>query len=286
MKIISEILRHPANRDDQLAALVRAVKWQIEKRITKRPFDLPYHGLKLRCYPDSHSASRAIYFGGLPDYREMKFMIDYLRAGDRFIDAGANVGLYTILGASLVGPSGHVDAFEPQESVAKILLESVALNGLTNVIVHQLGLSDVGGEAYFDKTLDDCTAHISNSSSSRYRTKIGVCRLDEQLANVPYAMAKFDIEGFEPFAIRGASNWIHSGNLPVMLVEMAGYSKRHGISTNDLITELEGLGYFTAVYCPERRCLHRTVKPWEIPVDNVLAISVNHEAFVAQRLIA
>ena len=202
MKLFSEIWTHPANRKAPFRALMRAIHWQITKRLTGRPYDISYHGLKLRCYPDSHSASRAVYFSGLPDYREMRFILDFLRPGDQFIDVGANVGLYTLLALSAVGPTGYVHAFEPNPTVIRILNESLQLNAVENVAIHAIGLADTEGVAGFALTDDDCTAHIVGLSPSPARTEIPIGRLDQILDNVPYAMAKFDIEGYEPFSIR------------------------------------------------------------------------------------
>src|SRR6266542_1227032 len=104
------IWEHPANRNNRIAAVAKAALWQAYKRTIRRPLDLTvYGGLRLRAYPDSHEPGRFIYYGGLPDYEEMTFMCRYLRQGDRFIDGGANVGAYTLLAASLVGPTGSVD---------------------------------------------------------------------------------------------------------------------------------------------------------------------------------
>lgn len=285
MKLVSEILKHPANQCSPVSRLTRAVYWQLYKKLTGRAKDISYHGLTLRCYPNNHSASRAIYFSELPDYREMRFILDYLRPGDKFIDAGANIGLYTLLALSVVESTGHVHAFEPNRETANRLLETLRLNLVNNVTVHQMGLSDASGTVDFNLTQDDCTAHISAcSSSSTSGSMIDVVRLDEHLDDSQYAMAKFDIEGYEPFAIRGMCRWLRNGNPPVMQIEAAGYSKRYGVSTEEIIAELHGFGYFTAVYCPDNYSLQRTNCPWKIPADNILAISEKYESFVMQRL--
>lgn len=281
--LVRDIVHHPANRKRRTASLLRAVRWQVFKRLTGRPYDLSYHGMILRCHPSSHSASRALYFSSLPDYREMRFMLDFLRPGDRFIDAGANVGLYTLLALSVVGDSGYVHAFEPNATVAAMLRETVNLNGSTNVTVHEIGLADEQGEAAFCLEGEDCTAHIVSTSHGN-QSEIPIGRLDHILENVPFALMKLDIEGYEPFAIKGASAWTRNHNPPVMLIEMAGYSSRHGVSTSDFIRSLAEMGYFTAVYDPNLRRLIRTNKPWEVPAENVLAVSCEREDFVLQRL--
>ena len=46
---------------------------------------------------------------------EIAFLRRSLRSGDIFLDIGANGGVYTVIGAKLVGSEGHVYAFEPGE---------------------------------------------------------------------------------------------------------------------------------------------------------------------------
>ena len=75
--------------------------------------------MTLRCYPDSPSASAMIYCHDSPDFHEMNFIRRYLRAGDTFLDIGANIGVYSLLAASRVGPSGRVVAFEPAKQASK-----------------------------------------------------------------------------------------------------------------------------------------------------------------------
>jgi len=246
---------------------------------------IDFHGLRLPCHPDSHSSSKAIYFSGLPDYREMRFMLDYLRPGDSFLDVGANVGLYTLLAISAIGATGHVHAFEPGEIPARRLQEAIDLNRFRNCTLHQVAASDVRGTASFDVTDDDCTAYIRSKDEVRSDlAQIETVRLDEVLADESFAMAKFDIEGFEPFAIRGASAMLRVGNPPVIQLEMAGYSKRHGISTTQFISELDAFGYECAYYEPETHSLHVTSRPWEVPVENVLAVHRRSRDEVTRRL--
>ena len=45
---------------------------------------------------------------------EIQLLKDILLAGMTFIDVGANIGLYTLIGSRLVGEFGNVWAFEPE----------------------------------------------------------------------------------------------------------------------------------------------------------------------------
>ena len=72
-------------------------------------------------------------------------MRQVLGAGGTFVDAGANIGWFSLLGASLVGPTGHVVAIEPNPLNVALLRQSARDNGFDNVDVMVVALSDEGG---------------------------------------------------------------------------------------------------------------------------------------------
>jgi len=47
------------------------------------------------------------------EWDELRYLQNKLRPGDVFIDVGANIGLWTLVAATSVGPSGRVFSFEP-----------------------------------------------------------------------------------------------------------------------------------------------------------------------------
>ena len=68
-----------------------------------------------------------------------------LRRGGTFLDIGANIGWFSLLGAALVGPSGRVVAIEPNPVNVAILTSSLKENGFTNVEVLAVAASDRSG---------------------------------------------------------------------------------------------------------------------------------------------
>ena len=68
-----------------------------------------------------------------------------LRPGDTFVDIGANFGLVSLVGAKAVGPTGQAHSFEPQPDLAMMLRNSSAMNGLGQLTVHEVALSDEDG---------------------------------------------------------------------------------------------------------------------------------------------
>jgi len=65
-----------------------------------------------------------------------------LRPGDGVVDAGANLGSYTIPFAERVGREGKVLAFEPFRWLHQLVTANVALNGLSNVWTYNMALGE------------------------------------------------------------------------------------------------------------------------------------------------
>src|SRR4051812_19210167 len=110
MRRALEIVRHPSNRGHLAGTLQRMARFRYGV-VRNRPVDLTVlGGMKLRCYPDSNIARSVAYYGVAPDFATMRFMEQYLRPGDAVLDVGANIGLYSVIAAALVGASGKVHA--------------------------------------------------------------------------------------------------------------------------------------------------------------------------------
>jgi FkbM family methyltransferase len=283
--IAGSIWRHPANRGRRLRSIGRFLGWQFVKRALKRPVVIDFHDRRLKCYPDSTSTSAALYFSGFPDYWEMKFLQAYLRPGDHFLDIGANTGVYSILASAYIGEAGHIDAFEPFERTARRVEEQAALNGLRNVSVHRFAVCDRDAEVGFGYSGTDATMHLQRPGEGEAgAVRVKGVRLDSFEPYRAYAVGKIDIEGAEPLAFEGARDRLAAANPPVWLLELAGYSRLYGVSSDEVLERLALAGYDCAVFHPGANRLEYTTAPWELGVQNVLAISRQHAAQVGARL--
>ncbi|MFP3131163.1 MAG: FkbM family methyltransferase, partial [Nitrososphaeria archaeon] len=73
-------------------------------------------------------------------------LLSNIKEGDIVIDAGANIGLFSILASFKVKDEGGVIAIEPEPNNLKILMQNVKLNRLDNVIVIPKALYDKAGK--------------------------------------------------------------------------------------------------------------------------------------------
>ena len=68
-----------------------------------------------------------------------------IRPGDTVVDVGANVGFFSILAASLVGPTGWVVALEPQPDTFNQLQRNIQISGMKNIRARQVAVSERKG---------------------------------------------------------------------------------------------------------------------------------------------
>ncbi len=149
-----------------------------------------------------------------------------LRAGSAAVDGGALVGMHTGAMARLVGPAGHVLAFEPVPDLAAGLRRQFAES--PQVVVHEKALSDREGLASFQ--------HIVNepSLSSLLKRDLGPPYSDQQtevlevmqttldcFANIPIRFIKLDLEGYDYFALLGARTLL-AQHRPIVAFEFGG----------------------------------------------------------------
>jgi FkbM family methyltransferase len=66
----------------------------------------------------------------------------HVRSGDVFIDIGSNIGYFSLLASSIVGPTGRVYAFEPTSYAFNKMLLNISLNSFTNIFPSKLAISD------------------------------------------------------------------------------------------------------------------------------------------------
>jgi FkbM family methyltransferase len=199
-RFLRVVQRHPGI-DRRLAALARFVKRQTHKRIVGGELVVPWEGLQLAVAPDSPAAASAYYFGR-PDWWEFDFLERFLRPGDTVIDVGANVGVYTLFLAKLVGPGGAVLACEPDAHNLAALRANLARNRLRQVEAVAAAVGDREGTVHFlsGRQTQSRIAATGEpaSATTTLVTMDGLCRGRSPV------FAKVDVEGFEDAVLRGA----------------------------------------------------------------------------------
>jgi FkbM family methyltransferase len=131
-----------------------------------------------------------------------------VRPGNRVLDIGANIGYYTLHFARLVGPQGHVFAFEPDPQNFALLKSNVRQNRYTNVTLVQKAVWSCSKKIRLFRNNENRGDHRTyESSHPRESVEVDAIALDDFFSDDdgPIDFIKFDIQGAEGAAFQGMS---------------------------------------------------------------------------------
>jgi FkbM family methyltransferase len=171
--------------------------------VDRRDVDLKLSGFDVRVQTFSSQ---------LGSYADIFFLGEYEKvpgfettAGQTVIDAGANVGFFSLRHAQNVGPSGRVFAFEPNPQVFELLQRNMARNGLTQVRCLASALGEQVSEVRFHADPRGTSlGHVATESEGGdpvLCTTLDALVEQEQLSRID--LLKMDVEGYEPHILRG-----------------------------------------------------------------------------------
>ena len=143
----------------------------------------------------------------LPFEHELKEYFTTHVKGD-FIDVGANIGLYTVMMARKLDRDSTVIAFEPDRSNFETMEVNVHLNGIGNVILHNLGLWFEEGELplFANPKNPLMKAHLTLKPTQKLQGQVvQVDTLDHimETRDVQCNLIKIDVEGAEVEVLKG-----------------------------------------------------------------------------------
>lgn len=227
-----------------LTSLRRLLGWTLRGLVSDEvTFSTP-DGLHFVSSPHNFTAL-VLYIEGRKDAEMDRFIGRHLRLGDIFVDAGANIGAYTVPAATRVGPTGRVVAVEAHPRTFGYLQRAVAMNRLDNVTPLNVALGDAPGEVVFAYvSANPGESHVAAGTDGGQ--KVAVVTLDAALAGLgigPVAYLKIDVEGYEPMVLAGARATIAaSPRIAVQTELVARHLQRYGGSIAAVAAFFGGLG--------------------------------------------
>lgn len=216
--------------------------------LSKKRFSRPY--IKRKCI---EGVSFDFYIGDAdgmvwydttctdPFWPEMRLIKDNLIShGDVILDVGAHHGCTAILFSNWTGSSGRVIAIEPNPSNVQIIKTNIEINHLDNIEVLNVAVGEEKGRLNLS---------IKNSNSFLIKGEdplsipVDIIALDS-LSDVTPDFIKFDVEGADVLALRGAKNILKT--YPKLAIEIHKDSLSKYSTTLD---ELLSLVDFDAYDC-------------------------------------
>lgn len=165
---------------------------------------------------------------------EQKALAGRLRPGMVFYDGGANIGLFTLMAARLVGESGRVFSFEPEPEVAARLKENSRQNLFSCVTVVEAALYSRTGKIRFGRannleSLDRGTGRVMEGGTQASGANVQAIALDDFVTDHPEPdVLKLDVEGAEVEVLQGARKLLQRRN-PAVVCELHSQECEAGV---------------------------------------------------------
>ncbi|MGB5695999.1 MAG: FkbM family methyltransferase [Polyangiales bacterium] len=194
------------------------------------------HGFRIRFYPSSISA--ALWSDPESRSADEDFVWAVLRAGDRYIDAGANIGQLALAASNRVGRGGEVIAIEAHPEIFRFLEGNAELNHTTNLTTLHCALGAGPGEVALTTRRSDDQNYISDGGTVRVQMRT----LDELVAPRPTRLLKLDVEGYELPVLQGATAVLD--HTEIVYCELStGNCRRFGYAPREVEQLLLGKGF-------------------------------------------
>ena len=189
-----------------------------------------------------------LYREGVWEPDETAFLLVSLKEGMVFVDIGANVGYYTILASELVGRSGKVFAFEPDNRNFSLLDQNIKKNECGNVVAIQKAVSDETGKLrlYRSKSnFGDHRTYAAWGEASPPSRLIEATSLDDFFSSgVRIDFLKMDIQGAEYAAFVGMKRVLQENHDIILLLEFTPVLlSEAGASPLQFLQELRRSGF-------------------------------------------
>jgi FkbM family methyltransferase len=214
--------------------------------------------------PRIHTLSRsgvAFLFTSLPESDEStQTYLSALqpRPGETVLDLGAYCGASAYFIAKLVGDSGLVLSFEPDEENFRALIKNIRTHALANVTAIPKGVWSETTTLTFQSEGNMGSAAASITGRETNLKKVSVLSLADVAALCSgrrIDAIKMDIEGAELAVLRHAGEFLLAHRLPRLVIEPHFIDGR--MVTEELRTILHGYGYQT-------RLLSQGVQNWPL----------------------
>ena len=176
---------------------------------------------------------------------EMLYVSKILGRKRRFLDIGANIGIYSY---HFKNSFEHIDAFEPLEELSHLKSDRNC-----SLSIHNVALSNKTGEVnlyipYLNGLLDFGLASLEKRDAACEVRAVKVATLDSYNFH-DVDLIKIDVEGHEKSVIEGALKII-KGSMPILIVEIEQrHITCHISDVFDYISSLNYDGFFLLNEC-------------------------------------
>lgn len=171
-------------------------------------------------YVCDQNTLRSIHDDGMCEPEVSWLMHKVLREGDRVIDIGANIGVFSLLMSQLVGKSGAVIAFEPTAATFQKLRENLKINRANNVLPICQALWDKPEVVKLHMERDSGRNSLRRTPNTISSTKLDATTLGAAFSFPACRLIKMDAEGAEERIMLGAPHLAVPCKTPYIVSEL------------------------------------------------------------------
>jgi FkbM family methyltransferase len=200
---------------------------------------------------------------GVWEPAETRYLQATLRAGQTFVDVGANIGYFSVLAGGLVGPTGTVIAVEPEARNLDLLHRNLWRNGCTGARVIPYAAGSRPAEMSLALDEENRGAHrLVPAGHPEAGAPARCIRLDD-VVPAQVDVIKVDAQGYDHDVLDGLRHTLAANPEAIVLVELSHFELgRRGLGCAEVVRRYEALDFCLAML--ERDGSLRTVSAEEI----------------------
>lgn len=221
----------------RVPVLGRCVSWAGEKLVPRgsRTWVQVQNGAAKGLWLNLNPRTGQTYFDGGGELEVQAALEQHVRPGMTVYDVGANIGLFSMIAARLVGEHGRVVAFEADPEIAARLREHLSRNAFRQAIVEETAVWSEARRVYFERA-DPATSPDRGlgrvvETGKQNSVEVTAISLDEYVqSHAAPDFVKCDVEGAEIEVFRGARRLLREKR-PVIVCEMHSEENRRSLTS-------------------------------------------------------
>lgn len=232
---------------------IQSLKFFLYKRILRKKFlnaTDTFYNLNFDIEINDAIGRKIFKRGSLhPEHAQVLLSLPYTD-GDIILDIGANIGWYSIVLRNNIKQKVKIFAFEPEPQNFQLLEKNISNNDVNNIVPVNKAVAEKTGHSllflYYPKNSGRHSLLDINPQTKK-SIRVETTKLDDFLKNQgidfqKIKMVKIDIEGYEPFALKGATELLQY--LPYLFIEFSpGLMRNANYDPAKFVKELADFGF-------------------------------------------
>lgn len=241
-------LRRPEVRLHPIRAISRRLSWRWHWRKSTEPIHIPNWWRNLKISLPHTSNASLLYYRTHSDPSLVWLLQTLLYPRMTFLDVGAHIGEFTLIGAQMVGSEGRAIAVEPLPPCAEAVRRNATMNGMDQVRVYDGALCGYSGKIGFQSDSERSFGWIA-AQPRQVAFEAPCWTLDDFLPFAGIAKAdvvKLDAGGNELAVLRGGVKTLGDGKVGTLIMKLYHPNitrERFGYGSDESIALLREQGY-------------------------------------------